>query len=161
MKFLHSLLGLALIVPVVACSPEDSDSPPYVVAEETYQTENGYFAISFTGTNGQSFDKELLGPTDLAIAIDVGPDPGPGGPGTVGGKPFTPPLKLALGPARPWDGPGGPQTITSVPTPVTPDGFEWITTLSAGPGVWVQPVTISDAVGHSDTIELAFKISAK
>jgi len=161
MSFFRCILSAALVVaPVSACTSED-DEPSTVVAHEAYVTNNGYFSLKFAAAGGQTFDDELLGPTDLAIDLDVGPDPVPGP--VVNGQPFTPepPLKLSLGQARPWDGPGGPQTISSNPTPVTPDGFQWITKLSAGPGVWVQPVTISDAAGHEDTCEVAFRFAAK
>lgn len=162
MNLLRCILSAAFVIaPVSACTSE-GDEPQTVVANEQYVTDNGYFSLKFAAANGQTFNDELLGPTDLAIDLEVGPDPGPDGP-IVNGKPFTPepPLKLTLGQARPWDGPGGPQTISSNPTPVTPDGFQWITKLSAGPGVWVQPVTISDAAGNEDTCEVAFRFVAK
>lgn len=159
MNAIRILLTASIVsAPLLACTSGDDDGVEYVQANNPVETDLGWFTLELEPAPGNPWP-QYIGPTDLAIHVDVGPDPLPSDPEVSGAKALQPPFVLTFGEAHPWGEPDGPTTITDTPEPVTPDGYKWVATFDFKvPGRWVIPVTITDFTNRSDSVELVFNI---
>jgi hypothetical protein len=155
---LSSCVGVAAAVAVAACTPEE-DPNPYVDSDTPIATDNGQFSLSLRAAEGRAWP-DYVGPTALAVHIEVGPDPPPNDPQFNGDLP-RPPLTLTLAPAfRMAD--DGATELAAKTWPITPDGFKWMVAVDfTAPGDWVFALTVSDALGREDHADLVFHVEPR